>query len=42
MVRGQWKGHVSTTKTGVVRSVPLVPELGARTDGGIVFHVNRD
>lgn len=27
VVRGQWKGHVSTTKTGVVRSVPLVPEL---------------
>jgi integrase len=25
--RSQWKGHVSTTKTGVVRSVPLVPEL---------------
>ena len=29
VVRGQWKGHVSTTKTGVVRSVPLVPELAA-------------
>ena len=29
MVRGQWNGHVSTTKTGVVRSVPLVPELAA-------------
>jgi hypothetical protein len=28
VVRGQWKGHVSTTKTGVARSVPLVPELG--------------
>ena len=27
VVRGQWKGHVSTTKTGVVRSVPLVAEL---------------
>jgi|GEM_PF-1209648 len=27
VVRGQWKGHVSTTKTGVARSVPLVPEL---------------
>jgi integrase len=25
--RGQWKRQVSTTKTGVVRSVPLVPEL---------------
>jgi integrase len=29
VVRGQWKGHVSTTKTGVVRSVPLVTELAA-------------
>lgn len=29
VVRGQWKGQVSTTKTGVVRSVPLVPELAA-------------
>lgn len=29
VVRGQWKGHVSTTKTGVVRSVPLVSELAA-------------
>jgi integrase len=29
VVRGQWKGHVSTTKTGVVRSVPLVAELAA-------------
>jgi integrase len=28
VVRGQWKGHVSTTKTGVARSVPLVAELG--------------
>jgi integrase len=25
--RAQWNGHVSTTKTGVIRSVPLVPEL---------------
>ena len=25
--RSQWKGHVSTTKTGVLRTVPLVPEL---------------
>jgi integrase len=29
VVRAQWKGHVSTTKTGVVRSVPLVSELAA-------------
>lgn len=27
VARGQWKRQVSTTKTGVVRSVPLVPEL---------------
>ncbi len=27
IVRAQWSGVVSTTKTGTVRSVPLVPEL---------------
>lgn len=27
--RGQWRGRVSTTKTGKIRSVPLVPELAA-------------
>jgi integrase len=27
VARAQWKGHVSTTKTGVIRTVPLVPEL---------------
>jgi len=33
VVRGQWKGHVSTTKTGVVRSVPLVTELAVTLRG---------
>ena len=27
VVRAQWKGRVDTTKTGVIRSVPLSPEL---------------
>ena len=27
--RAQWRGRVSTTKTGKIRSVPLVPELAA-------------
>lgn len=29
MVRAQWKGHISTTKTGVTRTVSLVAELAA-------------
>jgi integrase len=29
VVRAQWKGHISTTKTGVARTVPLVAELAA-------------
>jgi integrase len=33
VVRGQWKGHVSTTKTGVVRAVPLVTELAVTLRG---------
>src|SRR5436190_1658586 len=29
IVRAHWKGHVSITKTGVIRSVPLVAKLAA-------------